>query len=215
VAMRVTRGKLVLRHALATDEAGTERWSETRAWCPTCGRRRLLLQREAAPGAVRLRCPDCDPDASAPGSEFRLSNPGFARLLGDLVRPAAILRHADEWKRRYFGGGVGRAACMRCGSAVEIARYEETDRPPLSRRGLYAICDACGEGVSSSLAGLALAQPAVVRFRRTHPRVHALPHREVDAGGVPAVIVRYEDVHSAAGVDVAFARDTVRALDLT
>lgn len=213
VAMRLTRGKLLLRRALAAAEDPDAGWVETRSWCSMCGRRRLLMQRD--PGAVRMRCPDCDPDLSVPGSEFRLSNPGFARLLGDLLRPAAIIRHVDGWKRRYFGGGVGRGACMRCDRAVAIAQYDAGDRPPLARRGLYAVCAECGEGVSSSLAGLALAQPAVAEFRRAHPRLRAVPHREVERAGVAAVVVRYEDVRSAAGVDVAFARDTFAALDLT
>ena len=52
-------------------------------------------------------------------------------------------------------------------------------------------------------------------FRMTqnaHPRVRALPVREVEHGGVHTLVVRYEQFASTAGVDVLFARDTLRVL---
>ena len=73
VSMRLARGKLLLRRALATelrDEAaayglapadGEADWRETRIWCPNCGRRRLAGRFDRARHALDLRCPDCYP----------------------------------------------------------------------------------------------------------------------------------------------------------
>jgi hypothetical protein len=81
--------------------------------------------------------------------------------------------------------------------------------------GLHATCAACGEEVSASLGGLALVQPDVRRFRRDHPRTRALPVRAVaEAKGVPALVLRIEDVLGSSGVDVVFARGSLRVLDL-
>ena len=226
VAMRLTRGKVVLRRLLESDlraeaaahglAAGADDgWRETRVWCSECGRRKLVTRREPAPGGVAFRCPGCSPDAATLGSEFRLGNPFFSRLVGDLVRPAAIIARAHGWSRRYFAGGGGEdVACTRCGRSVRLQTYlrddARLDRP--HRRGLFARCDACGESVSSSVGALALAVPEVRSFRRDHPRTRALPEREVDVAGIPALVVRHEDVLGSEGVDVVLARDTLRVL---
>jgi RNA polymerase sigma-70 factor (ECF subfamily) len=226
VAMRLARGKVVLRRLLESDlraEAAAhglatgwdDGWSETRVWCSECGRRKLLTRREPAPGGVAFRCPGCSPDATTVGSEFRLGNPFFSRLVGDLVRPAAIIARASGWSRRYFAGGRGAAvACTRCGRGVRLGTYlrdhSRPDRP--HRRGLFARCDGCGETVSSSVGALALAVPEVRAFRRDHPRTRALPERDVEVGGTAALVVRHEDALGSAGVDVVLARDTLRVL---
>ena len=66
----------------------------------------------------------------------------------------------------------------------------------------------------SSVSGLALAVPGARAFRRDHPRVRALPVQEVDAAGVPGLVIRYENVLGSAGVAVVFDRDTLRVLDV-
>ena len=223
VSMRLSRGKVVLRRLLASDlraesaahglvEGADDGWRETRVWCSDCGRRKLLVRREPPPGTVSFRCPGCVRDAAVPGSAFSLGNPFFARLVGDLVRPAAILTRAARWSQAYFGGGVEGTgvSCTRCGRGVAVRRgVRGADRDVL-----YAECEACGEQVSSSLGGLALTRPEVRRFRREHPRTRRLPRREVELAGVPAILLRYEDVLGSAGVDVLFARDTLRVLEV-
>ena len=222
VSMRLTRGKAVLRRLLASelaDEASTyglvdasdAGWRETRIWCPDCGRRKLAALRQPAPGVVAFRCPDCNGDA--PGSSYPLGNPVFAELVGDLVRPAAIVARAAGWSSQYFeaGAGAGGVACTRCGRPVTLARYRWHHRGA-ERHGLLARCTACGEQVSSSIGGLALALPEVRAFRREHPRTTAVPAREVEAQGVPAIVVRYEALLGSAGVDVVLARETLRVL---
>jgi hypothetical protein len=63
--------------------------------------------------------------------------------------------------------------------------------------------------------GLALARSEVRRFRRDHPRTRVLPRRELDFGGAAAFAVRVEDVAGSSGVDVVFARETLRVLAAT
>jgi RNA polymerase sigma factor (sigma-70 family) len=224
VSMRVSRGKQALRGLLGTqlrDDAlahglpvASADWRETRIWCSDCGRRRLLVRAEPPPGALSFRCPGCEPDARRPGSEFPLGNPVFADLLGGLVRPTAIHARTHAWSRAYFAPGAGGTgvACTRCGKPVRLSRYSREDRR--HRHGLVATCDACGEQVSSSVGGLAVAQPGVEAFRREHPRTRALPARGVEHGGVPTLVLRYESILDSAAVDVLFARATLRVLDV-
>lgn len=224
VSMRLSRGKVLLRRVLSAelrDEAAAyglllapdEDWRPTRIWCADCGKQRLVARRESAPGALSFRCPGCS--SSAPGRAFSLSNPVFADLLGDVVRPTAILARAAEWVRGYFAGGTeaGPRACTRCGRPVTIARYVRAGAPK-HPHGLFASCTACGEKVSSSAGGLALAVPEVRSFLREHPRVRVASMRDVESRGVPALVLRYEDALGAAGVDVVFARETLRVLDV-
>jgi hypothetical protein len=202
--MRLSRGKVVLRRML-TQELGESaaEWRETKVWCSQCGDRRLLVRRDE--DAIAFRCPGCTPDSIA--TAYSLANPSFAHLVGDLVRPAAILSRAAEWVRGYYDGGTEAtdASCTRCGRGVRLRPYARN-----GRRGLHATCTACGEQVSSSLTGLAAALPEVRRWRRDHPRVRALPERELDDG----VLVRYESVRGGDGVDVVFARDSLRVLSI-
>src|SRR5215218_2300831 len=139
---------------------------------------------------------------------FRLANPVFAGLFDAVVRPTAIITRAAEWVRDAFAAGAGGEprACTRCGREVAITRYLRAggERHP---HGLFASCGGCGEQVSSSAAGLAIALPQVRRFRRQHSRIRLASTREIDAHGLPALVVRYEDALGPAGVDVVFARD--------
>ena len=225
VSMRLSRGKVVLRRLLASelrDEAAAHElpgaaggaWRETRVWCAQCGRRRLQLRREPPPGDVSFRCPGCARDPAGVASELPLGNPEFARLVGDVVRPTAILTRTADWTRRYFaaGAGGGEVACTRCGGDVGIHRYtRDRDVAGSQRHGLVAECRRCGETVSTSVNGLALARPDVRRFRRDHPRTSAVV-QELEVDGVPAVLVRHRDVLGSAAIDVIFAHDTLREL---
>jgi RNA polymerase sigma-70 factor (ECF subfamily) len=223
VSMRLTRGKRALRQLLGSElrhEAAAhglapvgEDWRETRVWCAECGRRRLLVRAERAPGAISFRCPGCEPLERDPSSEFRLANPFFANLLGGLVRPTAIVARTAAWSRDYFAPGAnGEAACTGCGKPLRLRRYAREGTR--HRHGLFARCDACGEEVSSSIGGLAVAQPELRALQREHGRTRRLPEREVDHGGIPALVVRYEDTLGSSGVDVLFARDSLRVLDV-
>jgi RNA polymerase sigma factor (sigma-70 family) len=215
VSMRISRGKLVLRCVLAAELRGAapdDGWRETTIWCTECGKRKLVMRRDRAPEAIVCRCPDCQP-AGVPGGVFRLDNPIFTRLVGELVRPTAMLRRILDWSGRYFVAEPGDVACTRCGQRVPLRPYvRDATYTGLHRRGLLAHCEACGEEATSSLAALALAQPEVRSFRREHARIRALPVREIDCGGVNALVIRHQNLLGSAGVDVVFARDTLRVL---
>jgi RNA polymerase sigma-70 factor (ECF subfamily) len=215
VSMRLARGKTVLRRLLAAElgrDSGGE-WRETRVWCGQCGRRKLAMRPREVHDAVTFSCPECSP--GVPGSDFPLANPFFAELVGGLVRPTAILTRTGDWLQRYFGGGAGASenACTRCGRAVQVRRYRRDGSR--NAEGLFVACESCGEEVSSSVEGLALARSEVRRFRRDHPRTRVLPRGALDFGGAPAFAVRVEDVVGSSGVDVVFARETFRVLAVT
>ena len=97
VSMRISRGR-ALRELLTDPGDG---WGDTRVWCSGCGARRLQMRRDER--AVLFRCVGCSPASAA----YDLRNPSFARLVGDLVRPAAILNRAAAWSSEYFGRGAG------------------------------------------------------------------------------------------------------------
>ncbi|HKO32841.1 MAG TPA: RNA polymerase sigma factor [Candidatus Limnocylindria bacterium] len=228
VSMRLSRGKAHLRRSLADDlrqEAESlgltlppaHTWAHTRVHCTQCGVGTLLVWLERAPGTIAFRCPRCDSNPAARAVEFQLGNPAFARLLEGLKRPSAILRRADEWSHAYYSQGLetGHVACTQCGARLPLRTYERDDLPPGShRRGLYADCASCGIQVTTSVSALTLALPEVRDFRRKHPRLRAMPPREVEAHGGPALIVGYEEFGSNARLNAVFAADSLRLLEV-
>lgn len=221
VSMRLGRGRAALRQVLGTElraaaaaydvpgSASYADWSATRLWCPSCGVRTLLMQREPPPGRVAFRCPGCDPSPSQLGTELALSNPVLAALVSAAVRPSTILSRLAGWSRAYYAGAAGsKVSCTRCGRPVTVDRYVRSHVPAGESHqiGLWVSC-RCGESVSSSLGGLALSHPAVRGYRRQHPRLRCLPAREVSAAGSPSLVLGYRDVLGTSGVDVVFGRD--------
>lgn len=199
VSMRISRGRAMLRILL---EAGTEaRWCETRVWCSGCGVSRLQIRR--CEDDVAFRCVGCSPTSAS----YDLGNPFFARLVGDLVRPTAILNRTAAWASEYFRGGAGAAHCTRCRRPISVRRHREG-----GRHGLHGVCRACGEEVWSSVLGLALSRPEARAFLAEHPRVRTLPERDLAYGNAKATLVRLEAVLGSAALDVLFARDTLRVL---
>jgi RNA polymerase sigma-70 factor (ECF subfamily) len=199
-SMRLARGKLQLRRLLAPELAAGD-WRSTRIWCAVCGRRRLLQR--ANRNEIAFRCSECN--GRGLSHEALLGNPLFARLLDGVVRPTAVLGRLATWSRSYFAGGTGPSSCTSCGAPVTI-------EPDPERTGLRAVCAACGTGVCSSVAGLALALPEVRAFRGTYTRTHVLPPRALEHGGIAAVVVRCADRIGGAGIDAVFARDSLRLL---
>ena len=220
VSMRLSRGKAVLRRLVEPELGGgaPEEWHETRVWCSYCGHAKLKMRRDDGAGTVSFRCPRCNPKLAAEEAEFPLANPVFGRLVGDLVRPARILARVSEWTKSYYLDGLeaGRVSCTRCGAAARVERYsqEGTLAHGVHRLGLFVECRACGEQLSTSLNGSALALPQLRSFRREHPRTRALPNREVDYGGTPAVVVSFESVRGSSSADVVFAQETFRVLEV-
>jgi len=188
VAMRLTRGKLALRRILAETE-----WRTSGVACLQCGTRKLLMRR--TPDEIELTCTACAGDDVL--IRYPLGNPQFARLVGGLERPSAMLRRVGEWVHGYFAGGQGTSVeCTRCARPVTVLRHVRAG----GIRGLYVRCDGCGEEVWSSLAGVAAALPAVRELR---------PQRLVEvreARNVVAVV--QASVDGSRTVEVAFDRAT-------
>ena len=199
VSMRISRGRALLRELLDTDPG--EAWGDTRIWCSGCGAHRLQMRRDEQ--AIVFRCGGCSPASAS----YDLRNPSFARLVGDLVRPAAILNRAAAWSSEYFGRGAGEAGCTRCGRSIRVRHHREG-----GRRGLHGVCRACGEQVWSSVLGLAHSRPEARAFRAKHLRVRTFPERDLAYGNEEATLVRLEAVRGSAALEVLFARDTLRVL---
>ena len=199
VSMRISRARALLRVLLDTDIDAS--WCETRAWCPGCGAYRLQIRR--GDDYVAFRCIGCAPTSAS----YDLGNPFFARLVGDLIRPTAILNRTAAWASEYFRGGSGAAQCTRCRRPISVRHHREG-----GRHGLHGVCRACGEEVWSSVLGLALSRPEARAFRAKHTRVRTLPDRDLEYGNAEATLVRLEAVQGSAALDVLFARDTLRVL---
>lgn len=203
VSMRVSRGKVVLRRLLATgDNEPGDGWVDTRVWCSSCGARKLQIQRR--PDAVLFRCAG---RARTPSMVFDLANPFFAELVGDLIRPTAILKRAAEWSTSYFAGGTGDVACTRCGHLTRLSQHDDG-----RRRGLHGTCGSCGQEVWTSVHGVVQSLPAARALRGAHGRVRTLPTREIGYECVDATLVRVEAASASEAVDVVLARDTLRVL---
>lgn len=122
--VRLSRGRLALRHALTTDlrdeadalglrlpprereDDATNGWQATRIWCPFCGRHTLEYHFHAAYGAISFRCVGrCQTDGTIIGGAD--GSPILASLAG-LTSPKAILSRAllnlgDHYRRRASG----------------------------------------------------------------------------------------------------------------
>lgn len=232
VSMRLTRGKQQLRRLLGDElreEAlafglahADDSWQETRLWCAMCGSRHLQMRLSSAPAVVSFRCPDCDREPDVPGSIFPLTNTAFAQLVGELRRPSAILKRTTAWVHDYFRRALAEREipCTNCGRPAPLQMTPSPEpipwyaEPLRELPRLTVVCDACGEGCSSSFAGLVGALPEVRRFRREHPRVRILPPREVEAAGRDAVVLGFESLARTARIEVVSARQSFDLIGL-
>jgi RNA polymerase sigma factor (sigma-70 family) len=230
VSMRLSRGKLLLRRALTTQlreeataygfcDPATDCWQQTRIWCSQCGRHRLLARFPRPPGTVSFRCPSCQPDPEMTGSDYRLTNAHFARLIDRLTRPRTILKRTSAWTHDYFTRAIeARAAvCTNCGRPAQfrLSLHDDTSTLVTDPHLLYVQCEACGEVTSSSFGGLVMSLPEVQRFWAERRRIRTvLPRREVDVAGHPALVTTFASVTNAARLDVVCRRDTLTVLHI-
>lgn len=229
VAMRASRGRSALRQlvepqlreqpavlSLHGDAGGG--WRSTRVWCAVCGTCALLIQADPRAETVSFRCPGCDDDPAHVSHEYNLTNPFFARLLGDLTKPTAMLARAADWSWSYFQAGIERGTvdCTRCGRSVVLEQYRPADAggEEACRRGVAAACEACGEQVCSSARGMALATPRVRDFLRAHPRARVLSREQPVGDAGSTVVIGMADRDAGASADVVLASDTLRVLDV-
>jgi RNA polymerase sigma-70 factor (ECF subfamily) len=195
VAMRLTRGKVVLRRVLAPELGLAPHAEPTRVWCRVCGRRTLVLERG---DAIVFRCPGCGGDPSVV-----LDRAHVGRLVESLQRPSAILRRTAQWVMRYYGGGAGsEVACAACGDPVRVRRYDRGG-DAVNRRGLCTVCEGCGIELSSSAVSFALESAAARAFAR--PAVVG----EREAGST--VVVDLEDVLTRRSLSIRLDAETLLA----
>jgi RNA polymerase sigma factor (sigma-70 family) len=224
VSMRLTRGRARMRELLETDLADEPlaqvwvsrhgvAWRTIQVPCATCGCTTSSMRRDERAGVLELRCERCNHDSLS--ASWPLDNPGLRPHLTAVRRPSAVLGRMAAWGHGWWPSAIaaGRAACTRCGADVPVVPYARPDvEEPRTRRGWHASCETCGEALSSSLLGLALAFPEVRELRTRRPRAHSLPTREVEYAGRLALAVGLVDDASGDRVDVLFDDETARPL---
>ncbi len=127
VAMRLQRGKLILRRILTEEmkqeiapytlDASTEGWELTPLWCYNCGRQRLLGQRDPAEGKLLLKCPLC-----SPGKDDVLNKNHLSALKGIRSYKPLYSRLAVWCDQHYrIGLDTGSTVCPKCGRSIPVS----------------------------------------------------------------------------------------------
>jgi RNA polymerase sigma factor (sigma-70 family) len=216
VSMRVSRGRARLRYLLETrfaDDALAEGWAgradggwrATRLRCADCGRAGVEMRHDDT--EVAFRCRLCDPAGLS--VRVPLDAPAFGALVGGVRRPTAILSRIAAWTNDYWR--LPAPTCVRCDRRVTPRPFvREGVEHWSSRHGWSADCPACGEQVTGSLTGLALALPEVRDARRREPRLRSLPVRDVVRDGAAAKVVGFGAADGSTVVSAVFLRDDLR-----
>lgn len=218
--MRLNRGKLALRQVIINDfrhEAASyglvicnaSEWKETRIWCPICGSHTLVGRFVPAAGDLTLRCEHCAKLG------MNVANVWSLDFLRDLKSFKPALNRIMAWGYAYYESArqSGRIPCYRCGRQAQLRCCLPVDSPMGDLHGVHIACDACGAIFDISLQGLALWRPEGRRFWREHPKIQALPDREVEVGGRAVLVTTFESVTERESLDVLFARDTYEVIN--
>jgi RNA polymerase sigma factor (sigma-70 family) len=212
VEARLHRGKIALRRVLTTDlsadaisyglilpsDAG---WQATRLWCPGCGTRVLDGVLDSSRGALVLRCPICSPFPA--GNYIHSSLP--SELSGvRTYKPALsrVLAFIDQMFR--VDAAEGGLPCPGCGRWVPVRQGEEL--------GIYLECRACDWLDHETWHSLTWSLPEARAFWKEHPRMRFMPEREIEFGGVPAIVTGFESVTGADRLEVVTLRDSLQVV---
>jgi RNA polymerase sigma-70 factor (ECF subfamily) len=153
VAMRLQRGKLALRHLLATtfrDEVAAyglttadRAWEQTRIWCPRCGQARLLGMFDPPAGELRLCCPSCLPEANCFITKATLPDVLHGIKSYKIAYTRATACTADYLR---LGFSQRYVPCMECGAAAPLRHGWPVDTPPSVQplQGIHVPCPDCG-----------------------------------------------------------------------
>ncbi|HEY7093499.1 MAG TPA: RNA polymerase sigma factor [Ktedonobacterales bacterium] len=215
--VRLHRGKLALRQALTPASAtdAQDGWHETRIWCPFCGCRRLKRWVESDSDAYSFRCSGpCVSSQDMIGSAYTLP-PGAQGLTSSKSLLARHCLNLGVLYREALTSGRG-SNCMRCGSDLVAGQWLPGDdfSDGTSLYGMYVRCPTCDLLDGGSPWHLSLDTPEAQRFWRRHPRMRALPTREVETGGRPALVIGYESVTSGARLEIIADRATYQTLQV-
>jgi hypothetical protein len=146
-------------------------------------------------------------------------------LVTQFSSPKSLLaRHCLNAGARYrhaLTNGV--CACLRCGRNLVIGRWFPGDEGPAAALpygmpsllyGIHLHCLWCDSLDGGSPWHLSLDTPEVQRFWRRHPRMRALPTREVEAHGRPALVIGYESASGGARLEIVADRATYQTLQV-
>ena len=222
VAMRLQRGKLLLRRVLGTDlkqeaapyglvEGDAEAWEQTRIWCPLCGQARLYGRFEPTSRVLGLRCPLCRDESSA-----TIVNGGNAEIFAGVKGYKAALNRLMVWAHDYYTRGLVTrvVSCMQCGTPVPLEVCLDEDEPAGFDHGTRTVCAACGDQSYSALIGLSLCLPEGIRFWREHPRMRTLPDQEIEVAGSRAIVTTFESAGTAERFEVVFRAETFEVMSI-
>ncbi len=213
VAVRLQRGRLALHRVLRAEfarEAGAYgflhaegAWEETLMWCPVCGRRRLVgrVSREDERARLALRCAECTPEGYTL-VEGDLPPERYRRVLGDARDYRSAMLAVGSDLRRLLVSALprGEARCAGCGRILPL-KLTNVD----GGHGLSIWCDRCRASTNTSPLGLALSLPEGRAFWREHPRMSALPDRELESQGEPALVTSFESATDTSRLEVIFS----------
>lgn len=201
VQMRLQRGKLALRQILTAtyrddavafgliDEAEAG-WQETRIWCPGCGSNKWHGRFTGPTRRLELRCTRCGAWDIVDSQTLRFGVKGFRTALKKVAASAY-----DVWR----DGGQGvRTHPHKMRLERDVGSFGDW---------AHAYCAKCEGGWRQTLEGHALFTPEGMRFWRDHSRIRRVEYRELEAGGVPAVLTAYQSVTDGARLDLVLTRD--------
>ena len=229
IAVRLHRGRLVLKRALLTDlqpdaqayglvKLGSGSWHETDAWCTFCGACRLHARWTAtpAPGWLTLRCPVCFQFDGLTFHDSPLAHALSPQLIQEAGSYQAVIQTIGQWVHSFFRPHLAHreVPCPDCGRPATLNFHLPDDLPlrVRRRRGVYFTCDACERTTTQGFEGLATALPEARAFALAHPRIRTLPERQIESEGQPAVVTIFESVPDGHRLAIVSARDSYRLL---
>lgn len=226
VAIRIHRGKLALRHALARPELstgavahgliepGAAGWQPTRIWCPFCGKHRLEATIDRESGDISYRCAGhCFGDGTI--LDVRREASGTTAL----TSAKSILARALIGLHTYYRHTLAErnSRCQACGQSVTLERWSLDESSSLASHhpyGIRLLCHSCGFENGASLWHLLVDTPDVQQFWRRHPRMQALPVREVEVDGRAALLSGFASSDSTARLDILSAPHSYEILHI-
>lgn len=229
VALRLLRGRLALRRALAPvisadPEAigyatGVSGWRETSMWCLICAARRLEGRLDTTRQELILRCPGCDRGSNDPFCHHISYQRLFDGVSGFKPAYSRLLR----WGGAYYGNALrsGHATCQHCGRMAPLYKglpgdvgdggADGSDGP----RFFHVACARCGYPTNNaSLDFLLLARPEAQRYWREHPRVCRFIPQAIEAQGRPALLAGFVSVTDSSRLEAVVACDTFDVLSV-